>query len=118
MNKPGMEVPQAPASSSSDVCGEKFGAERGKHEHRESAARSDCSRGPLATETQAAAKIKNGERRCQACVTLAELGLVMSVPRRSRKREPLLEKIRASANPLEKDAVPSCIATELSHSDS
>ena len=47
MNKPGMEVPQAPASSSSsDVCGEKIGAERGKHEHRESAARSDCSRGP------------------------------------------------------------------------
>ena len=40
INKPGMEEPQAPASSSSsDVCGEKFRAEKGKYEHRESAAR-------------------------------------------------------------------------------
>ena len=40
INRPGFEKPKAPASSSSsDVCGEKFRAEKGKYEHRESAAR-------------------------------------------------------------------------------
>ena len=58
INKPGMEVPQAPASSSSDVCGEKIGAERGKHEHRESAARNDCRPGAVADSHSSSCKIK------------------------------------------------------------